>query len=282
MDVIFEMFSYTFMIRALIVGILVSLCSSLLGVPLVLKKYSMIGDGLSHVGFGALAVATAMNAAPMKIAIPVVVIAAIILLRVNENSKLKGDAAIAVISTGALAIGVVIMSLGNGSNIDIYNYMFGSILALSKNDVVISVILSIIVILMYIFFYVKIFAVTFDESFSKATGIRTGIYNTLTAVLTALTIVLGMRLMGSLLISALIIFPALSSMRVFKSFKGTVISSAILSCVCFFTGLVISYIYSTPPGASVVCVNIVGFIIYLIVGKSKAVIFRLRKSRSQK
>lgn len=279
METIIEMFNYTFMIRALIVGILVSLCSSLLGGPLVLKKYSMIGDGLSHVGFGALAIATAMNAAPMKVAIPVVVLAAIVLLRVSENSKLKGDAAIAVISTGALAVGVVIMSLGNGSNIDIYNYMFGSILALSSSDVLISVILSVIVIIMYVFFYVKIFAVTFDESFSKATGIKTGIYNTLMAILTALTIVLGMRLMGSLLISALIIFPALSSMRVFRSFKGTVISSGILSVVCFFTGLVISFIYSTPPGASVVCVNIVGFLIYMIVGKSKAVIFRMQKNR---
>ena len=196
METIAEMFNYTFMIRALIVGGLVSFCASLLGVPLVLKKYSMIGDGLSHVGFGALAIATAMNAAPMKIAIPVVVLAAIVLLRVSENSKLKGDAAIAVISTGALAVGVVLMSFGKGSNIDIYNYMFGSILALSSSDVLISVILSVVVIIMYVFFYVKIFAVTFDESFSKATGIKTGIYNTLMAILTALTIVLGMRLMG--------------------------------------------------------------------------------------
>lgn len=282
METIAEMFNYTFMIRALIVGGLVSFCASLLGVPLVLKKYSMIGDGLSHVGFGALAIATAMNAAPMKIAIPVVVLAAIVLLRVSENSKLKGDAAIAVISTGALAVGVVIMSFGKGSNIDIYNYMFGSILALSSSDVLISVILSVVVIIMYVLFYVKIFAVTFDESFSKATGIKTGIYNTLMAILTALTIVLGMRLMGSLLISALIIFPALSSMRVFKSFKGTVISSGLLSVACFFIGMCLSFIYSTPPGASVVCVNIVGFLIYMIIGKSKAVIFRMQKNRLQK
>ncbi|MBE7066971.1 MAG: metal ABC transporter permease [Ruminococcaceae bacterium] len=282
METIVQIFSYTFMTRAFIVGALVSLCAALLGLPLVLKKYSMIGDGLSHVGFGALAVATVMNAAPMKVAIPVVIIAAIILLRINENSKLKGDAAIAIISTGALALGVVIMSLGNGSNIDIYNYMFGSILALGKSDVYISIILSIIVIILYIFFYVKIFAVTFDENFSKATGIRTGLYNMLTAVLTALTIVLGMRLMGSLLISALIIFPALSSMRIFRSFKATVISSAILSVVCFCIGLTMSFLYSMPPGASVVCVNIAGFIIYSIAGKLRAVLFRLRKNRQQR
>lgn len=282
MNDLLQMFSYSFMIRAFIVGSLVSLCAALLGLPLVLKKYSMIGDGLSHVGFGALAVAMAMNVAPMKVAIPVVVIAAIILLRVSENGRLKGDAAIALISTGALAIGVIVMTMGGGSNIDIYNYMFGSILALEKSDVIISTVLSIIVIILYIFFYTKLFAVTFDEAFSKATGIRTGLYNTLMAVLTALTIVLGMRLMGSLLISALIIFPVLSSMRIFKSFKSTVISSALVSIVCFCIGLTISFQWSTPPGASVVCVNIVTFIVYYCIGKVKILLFRLQKNRQQR
>lgn len=259
-----EMFSYTFLVRAVVVGLLVSLCAALLGVSLVLKRYSMIGDGLSHVGFGTLAIATAMNAAPLAVSIPIVVLAAFLLLRISENSKIKGDAAIALISTGSLAIGAVVISMTTGMNTDVCNYLFGSILAMNKNDVTLSVVLAIAVLILFILFYNKIFAVTFDETFAKATGTKTGIYNMLIAFLTAITIVLGMRMMGAMLISSLIIFPALTSMRICKSFLTVTICSAIVSVICFFTGVVSSYIYETPTGASVVIINIIAFLLFLL------------------
>jgi zinc transport system permease protein len=260
--VLIEMFSYAFLIRAVIVGLLVSLCASLLGVSLVLKRYSMIGDGLSHVGFGALAIATAMNAAPLSVSIPVVVAAAFLLLRLSESSKIKGDAAIALISTGALAVGVMVISLTTGMNTDVCNYLFGSILAMSKSDVYLSIVLSVVVLCLFIVFYNKIFAVTFDETFAKATGTKTGIYNMLIAFLTAITIVLGMRMMGAMLISSLIVFPALSSMRICKRFKTVTLCAALVSVACFFIGVVISYLYATPTGASVVIVNIIAFLLF--------------------
>jgi len=260
-----EMLSYVFLVRALIVGLLVSLCAALLGVSLVLKRYSMIGDGLSHVGFGTLAVATALNVAPLAISIPGVVLAAFLLLRISENSKIKGDSAIALISTSALAIGVVVISMTTGMNTDVYNYMFGSILSMSHQDVQLSIGLSIVVLILFVLFYNKIFAVTFDETFAQATGTRTGIYNMLIAFLTAITIVLGMRMMGSLLISSLIIFPALTSMRLCKRFKTVTICSAVISVFCFLTGILGSYLYATPTGASVVIVNIVMFVLFWII-----------------
>ena len=266
-NVIQQLLSYSFIVRALIVGILVSLCAALLGVSLVLKRYSMIGDGLSHVGFGALSIAMALNLAPLQVSVPVVVVAAFLLLRISENSKIKGDAAIALIATSSLAIGVIVTSLTTGMNIDVYNYMFGSILAMSKSDVYTSIILSIVVILLFVLFYNKIFAVTFDENFAKATGTNTNIYNMLIAFLTAITIVVGMRIMGTLLISSLIIFPALTSMRIFKSFKGVVISSAIISIICFVIGIMTSFQFSLPAGASIVVINIVVFIIFYLIGK---------------
>ena len=238
------MLSYPFMVRALIVGILVSLCSALLGVSLVLKRYSMIGDGLSHVGFGALAVAAALNVAPLAVAIPVVIVAAVLLLRVSGSSKIKGDAAIALISTSALAIGVMV----------------------SSEDVEISVILSVVVLVLFVFFYHKIFAITFDETFALATGVRANLYNTMIAVLTAVTIVLGMRMMGTLLISSLIIFPALTSMRVCKTFRSVIINSAIVAIVCFCIGISVSYFCATPAGASIVMVNLLVLGIYTVVG----------------
>lgn len=261
-DLFLQMLSYPFLTRAIVVGTLVSLCASLLGVSLVLKRYSMIGDGLSHVGFGALAIATAANAAPLAVAIPIVVAAAFLLLRLSENSKIKGDAAIALISTGALAIGVMAISLSNGTNIDVYNYMFGSILAMSQGDVRLSVVLAAAVLTLYVIFYHKIFAITFDENFARATGVKAGWYNMLIALLTAITIVLGMRLMGTLLISSLVIFPALTSMRILKSFRSVVICSAVLSVLCFLIGIFFSYIWSTPTGASIVCVNIAAFFVF--------------------
>lgn len=265
-DTVMEMLSYPFMVRAFTVGALVALCSALLGVSLVLKRYSMIGDGLSHVGFGALAVAAALNAAPLAVAIPVVIVAAVMLLRISGNSRIKGDAAIALISTSSLAVGVMVISLTTGMNTDVYNYMFGSVLAMSGEDVRLSVILSVVVLFLFIFFYQKIFAITFDETFAQATGVKAGLYNTLIAVLTAVTIVLGMRMMGALLISSLIIFPALTSMRVCRTFRSVIISSAVVSVVCLIAGIMVSYLCSTPAGASVVMANIVALIIYSLIG----------------
>ena len=265
-DIFMEMLSYPFMMRAIVVGVLVALCSSLLGVSLVLKRYSMIGDGLSHVGFGALAIATATNWAPLTVSIPLVLAAAFFLLRLSEDSRIKGDSAIALISTGSLAIGVMVISMTSGMNIDVYNYMFGSILAINSADVILSVILSSVVLVLYLFFYSRIFAVTFDESFAKATGINAGMYNMLIALLTAVTIVLGMRLVGALLISSLIVFPAITSMRLFKSFRSVVISSAVISVVTFLTGIMASYIYATPAGASVVTFNIILFFVFSFTG----------------
>jgi len=256
-----EMFSFPFMRRAIFVGALVALCASLLGVCLVLKRYSMIGDGLSHVGFGALAIGAAANVAPLHIAIPIVVIAAFFLLHLSERSKMRGDAAIAVVSTSALAIGVTVLSVGGGVNTDVYNYMFGSIYAMSEQDVVLSVILSTVVLVLFVLFYHRIFSLTFDETFARAGGLRTRLYNMLIAVLTAITVVLGMRIMGTMLISALIIFPALTSMRLFKTFRSVVLSAAVLSLSCFFLGITASYMLDTPGGASVVLVNLAALLI---------------------
>ncbi len=262
------LFSQQFLIRALIVGALVSLCCALLGVSLVLKRFSMIGDGLSHVGFGAMAIAAAAGVAPLYFALPIVIVAAFLLLRMSENSKIKGDAAIALISTGALAVGVMVTSMTTGMNVDIYNYMFGSILTMSEGDVVISSLLSIVVISLFLIFYHEIFAVTFDESFAKATGTKTSVYNMLISALTAVTIVIGMKMIGALLISSLIIFPTVTSMRLCKSFKNVVLTSSAVSVLCFLSGLIISIKYEAPTGASVVCVNIFLLAVFSAVKKA--------------
>ena len=259
MNVLSEMLSYPFMVRALFGGMLVSLCASLLGVSLVLKRYSMIGDGLSHVSFGALSIALAMGWSPLKVSIPVVVLAAFFLLRITENSRIKSDAAIAMISASSLAIGIIVTSLTTGMTTDVSSYMFGSILAMTKEDVVLSAVLCIIVLGLFVLCYNQVVAVTFDENFAKATGVNVGAYNMLISVLTAVTIVLGMRMMGAMLISSLVIFPCLTSMRVFKSFTSVVISSGILSLICFLLGMMASYQFSTPAGASVVVVNLIAF-----------------------
>jgi zinc transport system permease protein len=264
-SVLAEMFSYTFLVRAFAVGAMVSVCAALLGVSLVLKRYSMIGDGLSHVGFGSLALATAFNVAPLSVSIPVVIAAAFLLLRLGEKSLIRGDAAVALVSTGSLALGVVIISRTTGMNTDVCNYLFGSILAMSKNDVYLSIALSIAVLVLFMLFYHTLFAITFDETFARAAGVKTDIYNMLIAFLTAVTIVLGMRMMGAVLISALIIFPALTSMRIFKRFKTVSVCSVCVSAVCFFAGIVISYVYAVPTGASVVLVNIFAFILFWLI-----------------
>ena len=267
-ETIIEMMSHTFLQRAVLVGTLVSLCAALLGVSLVLKRYSMIGDGLSHVGFGILTIAAAFGfSSPLYIAIPGVIIFAIILLKIGNSSKIKSDSAIALISSSALAIGVAVTSLTTGMNTDVCNFMFGSILAMSKSDVYLSIGVSLIVAILFVIYYRKLFIITFDEDFAKASGLKVNKYTNLIAILTAVTIVVGMRLMGTMLISSIIIFPSLTSMRLFKSFKKVVICSGIISVVAFLIGIYLSYIYSISTGAMIVLVNLVIFIIFTILDK---------------
>ncbi len=271
-DSLIAYFQFPFVIKALIVGVLIAFCSSLLGVTLVLKRYSFIGDGLSHVAFAAMAIAMILNFTNnMLIIIPITVVAAILMLRTGQNAKINGDAVVAMISVGALACGYLLLNVfSTSSNIsgDVCSTLFGStsILTLSDLDVWICVIMSVIVVVFYVFFYHKIFAITFDEDFAKATGIRANAYNTLMAVITALIIVLAMNLVGSLLISALIIFPALSSLRIFKNFKAVIISSAILSVFCAIVGLIVSLLYSTPVGSTIVAIDIVAFAVFSLIG----------------
>ena len=260
MRLLLEMFTYPFIVRAFVVGILVSLCAALLGVSLVLKRYSMIGDGLSHVSFGALSVALACGWAPLPVSIPVVIVAALGLLRMTERSRMGADAAIAVVSASSLAVGVIVTSLTTGMTTDVDSYMFGSILAMTQADVVLSALLCVGVLVLFVLFYHRLFAITFDENFSRATGGKVGLYNTLLSVLTALTIVLGMRMMGAMLISSLVIFPALTAMRLFKSFRGVILCAAATSIVCFCVGLTISFTFSTPVGATVVASDLTVFL----------------------
>ncbi len=265
LNYISEMFSYTFMQYALLVGVLVSLCAALLGVLLVLRRYSMIGDGLSHVGFGALSVAYALSAAPMAVAVPVVILAAFLLLGLSESPKIKGDSAIAVLSSSALAVGVVANSLAGGSATDLNGYLFGSILALKKGDVILSVVLSLSVILLFALFKNRIFAVTFDMPFAKSAGVHVRLYNLLLALLIAITVVVGMQIVGSMLISSLIIFPALSAMQIARSFKGVLVLSAVISVGAFLFGLLLSL--ALPAGAVIVLCNLGVLVICTAVGK---------------
>ncbi|MBQ2676663.1 MAG: metal ABC transporter permease [Clostridia bacterium] len=264
-----EFLSYPFVQRAILVGSLVAVCAALLGVSLVLKRYSMIGDGLSHVGFAAMSIGVAFNKAPLFVAIPVVIIAAFLLLRLSENGKIKGDAAIAMISSSSIAVAMIVVSLQGGMNTDIYDFMFGSILAVNKSEVIAAIVMAAVIIPLYIICYNKIFSITFDEAFSKATGIKTNFYNTLLALLTAVTVVVGMRLIGTLLISSLIIFPCLTAMRVFKSYKKVVICSAILAILGVVIGISASCVLSIPAGSSIVVTNLLMFIIFTIIGKIK-------------
>ncbi len=261
---IMEMFSYSFMTRAFIVGLLISLCASLIGVSLVLRRNSMIGDGLSHVGFGAFAIATVMGIAPLEFAIPVVIISSFFILKISDNSKIHGDSLIALLSASSLAIGTFVVSL-SGVNTDVNNYLFGSVLSINNTELIISIVLSIVVILLYLISYNKIFAITFDEKFAKSIGINTNLYNMIFATLCSIVVVLGMRLVGALLISSLIIFPTLSSMQLFKKFKSVVISSVVISLVAFITGMFISYFNTTPTGATIVIVNLIIFIVCKLV-----------------
>ena len=252
LDYIFSVFASPVFVPAIVVGCLVSLCSALLGVSLVLKRYSMIGDGLSHVGFGAMSVAAVLNLAPLWVAVPVM------------NSKLKGDSVIALISSSAVAVGLIAAHI-SGTNRAVDSYLFGSIVAVGKNDMYVSIALSAVVLALYLIFYNRIFAVTFDESSARANGVRAGAYNILIALLSAITIVVGMRLMGTLLISGLIVFPAISSMRVFKSYRGVVISSAIISVLCFLAGFILAC-FDLPTGASIVIADLAVFLVFSLVG----------------
>lgn len=265
-------FSYPFVRYALIVGVLIALCSSLLGVTLVLKRFSFIGDGLSHVAFGAMAIAAVLNLTDrMLIVLPITVICAVLLLRTGQNTKIKGDAAIAMISVGALAFGYLLMSMfSTSSNLsgDVCGTLFGStsILTLTKTEVWLCVILSAVVLALFILFYHRIFDVTFDENFSRAAGTKVDAIHLMIAVITAVIIVLAMNLVGSLLISALIIFPALSAMRVFRSFRSVTICAAVISVVCAALGIVISILAGTPVGSTVVAVDVAAFVGCALVG----------------
>ena len=273
MSTLIHYFSFSFVQYAFIVGVLISLCSSLLGVTLVLKRFSFIGDGLSHVAFGAMAIAAVLNLSNnMYLVLPFTVIAAILLLRTGKNTKIQGDAAIAVISVSSLALGYLLMNVFSSSaNLagDVCSTFFGStsILTLTKAEVYLCVILSIAVIAAFIVFYNKIFAVTFDENFAQAVGTHASLYNLVIAVIIAIIIVLAMNLVGSLLISALVIFPALSAMRVLRSFKSVIICSAAVSVVCSVSGLLISILAGTPVGSTIVAVNLFVFVVFSVAGK---------------
>lgn len=264
---------YPFVRYALVVGVLIALCSSLLGVTLVMKRYSFIGDGLSHVAFGAMAVATILNlSSDTLLVMPVTILAATLLLKTGQNAKIQGDAAIAMLSVGSLALGYLVLNIFSASaNItgDVCSTLFGStsILTLTGEEVSLCIALSIVVILLFLLFYHRIFAVTFDENFAMATGVAADRYNLLIAVIIAVIIVLGMNLVGSLLISALVIFPALSAMRVIKNFKGVVICSAMISVFCAVAGLLLSILFSTPVGSTIVAADMVAFLVFSIVGK---------------
>ncbi len=266
MNSFFEMFSYQFIVYALVVGISISICAALLGTSLVLKRNSMIGDGLSHVGFGACAIAIALNWAPLAFAIPIVIIASFLILKLSEKSKIHGDSAIALVASASLAIGYIVIHT-SGTNIDVENYLYGSILGITKQELIMSVSLSIVVIIAFVLLYNKIFAITFDESFMKSTGGKTEIYNIIISVLCSITVVLGMKLMGALLITSLIIFPTISARQLFKTYKSVVIASVVISVLCFFIGMVMNYYIDLPIGSTIVVVNLCVLLILMATSK---------------
>lgn len=256
----FEMFGQSFIIRSFIVGLLISVSAALIGTPLVLRRNAMIGDGLSHVGFGAFALATVLNLAPLEFALPVVILMSFLILRLTGQSKVQPDAVIAMMSAGALALGTFVISITKGVNTDINNYLFGSILSISNEDLILGIIFSIMMIGIFVICYNKIFALTFDEEFAKSVGVKTDLYNVIFAILCSVVVVLGMRLMGALLISSLIIFPTMSAMQIVKTFKKVTITSVLISIICFVLGMFISYNLSTPTGSTIVLVNLLVFL----------------------
>ena len=260
-----EMWQYQFMVKALVVGVVLAVTAGLIGVSLVLRRKAMIGDGLSHVGFGAFAIATVIGVMSLQFALPIVILAAILILQVNQKSKVDADALIAMLSAGALAVGTLVISVVKGVNTDINNYLFGSILALDDFDVVAGVIFSLVVILFFIVKYHEIFAMTFDENFAKSIGLKTERLNTIFAILCAVVVVLGMRLVGALLISSLIIFPTVTAMQVVKSFKAVVFTSVLVSVFCMVMGIIFSYFVATPTGATIVIFNVMAFLVVKVV-----------------
>ena len=273
-EILASPFVLEIIVKALVVGTLVSLCAALLGVPLVLKRYSMIGDGLSHIGFGIAGIAAALGVSTemsLEFSIPFVIVAAVLLLKISENSKIKGDAAIAMMSTGAVAIGVIAYDKTTGMTADICNSLFGSasIITISEKDLILSILLSVLVLAMFIILYNRIFMMTFDENFGKATGIKTGLCKLMISLFTAITIVLGMKLMGALMISAVIIFPALTAMRLCKSFKSVTICAAVVSVVCYWIGFAAATRLSLQTGPCVIIANLVCFGAFALMGKLK-------------
>lgn len=267
MEQIINLLSYTFIQRALICGITISLCAALIGVILVLKNYSMIGHGLGEVGFASLTLAVTLNLPPLSVSIPIVLIAAVIIMIISQKKGESGDIQIALVSTGALALGIIITSISTGFNIDVSNYMFGSILSMKRSDVIISVILSIAVFAVYMIYYNRLFMITYDEKFAKARGINVTFYQFLISFLTALIVVLGMRMMGTLLISSLIVFPAIIARGLTNSFKELIIISGIISIICFILGMLLSFFMNLPTGASIVLIYIILLLITKVVKK---------------
>jgi zinc transport system permease protein len=267
MQELIDLMNYTFMQRAIICGIAISFCAALIGVILVLKNYSMIGHGLGEVGFAALSLAMALGLPELTVAIPLVIIAAIIIMIISQKKGESGDVTIALVASGALAIGVIITAMTSGFGADSYNYMFGCILAMKKTDVILSVVLSIALIVIYGFFYNRLFLISFDEKFAKASGINVTFYQFLIALITGLVVVLGMRMMGTLLISSLIVFPAIISKKLTNSFKGLVGLSAITSIICFLLGILVSFYLNLPAGAAIVFVYLILLVVVNIVIK---------------
>ena len=260
---VFSMLAYDFVIKALIVGVCISLCSSLLGVNMVLKNKAMIGDGLSHVAFGACAIAACLNWAPLIVSIPVVVISAFIILKLSEKSKIHGDSLIALFASSSLAIGYIAIKLG-GLNKDLDSYLYGNIYMISTTELILTLVLTLVVIGAFVIFYNRIFSITFDEDFSKSSGVRTEIYNIIISILCAFTVVIGMKVMGTLLITSLIVFPVLSARQICKTYKHVVIASAIISVLCFVIGIITNLAVDLPVGATIVVINLIVFIILLV------------------
>ncbi len=262
-----QMMQFPFAVRAFTAGSMIAVCAALIGVVIVLKRISMIGDGLSHVGFAALAIASVCSLAPLVIAIPVVVVAAFLLLRLADGKILSGDSATAVISVSALSIGVLILSVTTGMTTDVNNYMFGSILSMSRTDAIVGMIASLVMTVLFVLFYNRMFAATFDEDFAAATGMKVDRYRMIISVMTAVTVVVGLRIVGAMLISGLLIFPALSAMKIAKSYFRVTVFAAVIGLICFLTGITASFVLAVPSGAAVILMNLLVFLLCSIIGK---------------
>ena len=269
-----ELFEYPFVTRAFIVGILIALCAALLGCILVLKHYSLIGHGLADVGFASMSVAVAFGLSPMVVSVPVVIIASFIIMAYSQKKGISGDTALGIVAASSMALGIIVTSLKKGFNTDVYNYMFGSILAMSSADIIISCVLAVVVIGLYILFYNRIFLITADENFAMSSGINVSLYQFLISFLTALTVVVGMKMMGTLLISSLIIIPAVTAKKISRSFKTMIIWSSVISVICFVLGMAVSMLANIPTGAGIVAVSVVFMLCVSVAGN---VLARVRK-----